>query len=290
MTIRTGLLEARYLWGDQELFDELRQRFDAEVVTGNGRDFVEAKLAERDERHQRMGNSPLPLEPNIKEGKGGLRDLHTLFWIAKYLYRWRRPAELVDRGVLTHEEVAPFERAAALPVDRALPSALSHRPRRGAPDLRSAARARRGASAITDHAGQPRRRTLHEALFPGRQDGRRPDPHLLRGPRGSPAAQAAACGCAGSRLRRRELEGFRLEGERLTIAEPDDFVKDPAAMPAPVPCRAAAAISTSIPRALRLVTQTSEAGRCAAQRSRGQPPVPRDADLAARSRRQPCGG
>ena len=84
-TIRTSLLDARWLWGNQALFDEFKQRFQAELVDGSGPAFVEAKLAERDERHERMGDTRYVLEPNLKEGKGGLRDLQTLFWIAKYL-------------------------------------------------------------------------------------------------------------------------------------------------------------------------------------------------------------
>src|SRR6266436_428804 len=110
MTIRTGLLEARFLWGDQKLYQELKQRFRREVVIGNGLDFVEAKLAERDQRHLRNGDSRYSLEPNIKEGKGGLRDLHTLFWIAKYVYQVDDIASLVDRGVLMREEAAIFEK------------------------------------------------------------------------------------------------------------------------------------------------------------------------------------
>ena len=66
---------------------ELKRRFEAEVIKGSGAQFVEAKLAERDERHARLGDSRYLVEPNVKEGKGGLRDLHTLFWIAKYIYR-----------------------------------------------------------------------------------------------------------------------------------------------------------------------------------------------------------
>ena len=87
LTIRTALLEARYVWGDQALFTELKTRFDTEIVRGTAAQFVEAKLAERDARHKRVGDSRYQLEPNVKEGKGGLRDLHTLFWIAKYIYR-----------------------------------------------------------------------------------------------------------------------------------------------------------------------------------------------------------
>ena len=61
------------------------QRFQREVVQGTARPFVEAKLAERDARHERAGESRYRVEPNIKDGKGGLRDLHTLHWLAKYL-------------------------------------------------------------------------------------------------------------------------------------------------------------------------------------------------------------
>ena len=81
-TIRTALLEMRYLWGDRDLYDELHKGFAQKFYTGDGRDFVEAKLSERDQRHTRMGDSRYVVEPNVKEGKGGLRDLHTLYWIA----------------------------------------------------------------------------------------------------------------------------------------------------------------------------------------------------------------
>ncbi len=111
VTIRTALLEARYLWGDHALFHTLRRRFLDEVAAGTGSAFVEAKLAERDERHERMGDSRYFLEPNIKDGKGGLRDLQTLYWIAKYLYRADRVHDLVDRGVFTPREAARFDKA-----------------------------------------------------------------------------------------------------------------------------------------------------------------------------------
>jgi [protein-PII] uridylyltransferase len=111
LTIRTALLEARWIWGEQGLFDQLKKRFDTEVAKGTAAAFVEAKLAERDERHNRVGDSRYVLEPNVKEGKGGLRDLHTLFWIAKYAYRVDDVAKLVELGVLSEEELGRFERA-----------------------------------------------------------------------------------------------------------------------------------------------------------------------------------
>lgn len=108
MTIRTAVLEARYLWGTRELYDQLIADFDTKVVKGTGAEFIEAKLAERDERHRRAGESRYLVEPNIKDGKGGLRDLHTLFWIAKYFYRTRRGSDLVAKGVFTREEYRRF--------------------------------------------------------------------------------------------------------------------------------------------------------------------------------------
>lgn len=111
ITIRTAVLEARFLWGNRKLFQDMRRRFRKEVVLDNGPAFVEAKLEERDVRHRRMGDSRYVLEPNVKEGKGGLRDLHTLFWIAKYLYRVDAVSDLVEEGVITASEAKRFARA-----------------------------------------------------------------------------------------------------------------------------------------------------------------------------------
>ena len=113
LTIRTALLEARYIWGDRNLFNEMRREFRNEVTGRTGPEFVEAKLAERDARHERMGGSRYVLEPNIKEGKGGLRDLQTLYWIGKYLYQIDDVDNLVDRGVLTEREAQKFGEAHA---------------------------------------------------------------------------------------------------------------------------------------------------------------------------------
>ena len=74
------------------------RRFRKEVVAGTAAEFVAAKLAERDERHVRMGDSRYVVEPNVKDGKGGLRDLHTLYWIGKYVHGVERPADLVGPG------------------------------------------------------------------------------------------------------------------------------------------------------------------------------------------------
>src|SRR5262245_52105456 len=110
MTIRTALLEARYLFGDVKLYNELTTRFDKEVAQGSAAEFVTAKLAEREQRHRRAGQFRYVVEPNVKDGKGGLRDLHTLFWIAKYVYRVREPEELIERGVFDRDEFNMFRR------------------------------------------------------------------------------------------------------------------------------------------------------------------------------------
>ncbi|MFL6785684.1 MAG: [protein-PII] uridylyltransferase [Sphingomicrobium sp.] len=111
MTIRTSVLEARWLWGDEKLFDAAMRRFRKDVVSGTAAEFVSAKLAERDERHVRMGDSRYVVEPNVKDGKGGLRDLHALYWIGKYVHGVERPAELVKAGLLTTAEFRRFDRA-----------------------------------------------------------------------------------------------------------------------------------------------------------------------------------
>ncbi len=86
-TIRTSLLETRFLEGDQDLSNELVERLWRDVFKGTSAEFIDAKLEERLDRHKRQGGQRYVVEPNVKEGKGGLRDLQTLFWIAKYVHQ-----------------------------------------------------------------------------------------------------------------------------------------------------------------------------------------------------------
>jgi [protein-PII] uridylyltransferase len=110
-TIRTALLEVRLLAGDAGLATDLGVRLWNDLFSGTGREFIEAKLAERGARHTKQGGQRYMLEPNVKEGKGGLRDLQSLFWIAKYIHRVQRIEELVGLGVFTPEEYWAFEAA-----------------------------------------------------------------------------------------------------------------------------------------------------------------------------------
>ncbi len=110
-TIRTALLEHRQVRGDAALSERLHDRLWSDLFARSGREFIEAKLNERDQRHERQGGQRYILEPNVKEGKGGLRDLQTLYWIAKYLHRVDQAEELVALGVFAADEYASFRGA-----------------------------------------------------------------------------------------------------------------------------------------------------------------------------------
>ncbi len=110
-SIRTTLLDARFLDGDKALYDQLAERFKQEIQGENPMEFVDAKLSERDARHQRFGDSRYMLEPNVKEGKGGLRDLHTLWWMSKYIYPITAIRDLVGMNLLTEDEYIRFDQA-----------------------------------------------------------------------------------------------------------------------------------------------------------------------------------
>ncbi len=110
LTIRTSLLEARFIWGEQKLFRLAATRFVKRVVNGTGPAFVAQKLEERDTRHKKMGDSRYVVEPNIKDGKGGLRDLQTMWWIARYLYGVNR-ATAAEDDILTPAENRQFVKA-----------------------------------------------------------------------------------------------------------------------------------------------------------------------------------
>ena len=129
---RYALLEARLVLGDAALFAEFEQRYDREVIHGTASQFVVEKLAERERRVQRAGTSRYVVEPNVKDGKGGLRDLNTLFWIAKYVYRvkdsrdptdtviFSEPAELANGIVFLLSNLASGVSGQNLTVDRSL--------------------------------------------------------------------------------------------------------------------------------------------------------------------------
>ncbi len=111
ITIRTSLLEHRIVCGHAPTAETLRERLWSELFDRSIPEFIEAKLVERADRHRRQGGQRYVLEPNVKEGKGGLRDLQTLYWIAKYIHRVDRAVELIDLGFFTREEHLTFWQA-----------------------------------------------------------------------------------------------------------------------------------------------------------------------------------
>ena len=125
LTIRTALLESRHVVGDADLSAELMTMFRAEITPAKAKNFITEKLAERDARHARSDTRRYMLEPHIKTGKGGLRDLQTLFWIARYGFGVDHIAALIEKGFLTTRRGAHGFYGATIFMEPALPSAFS---------------------------------------------------------------------------------------------------------------------------------------------------------------------
>jgi [protein-PII] uridylyltransferase len=225
LTVRTALLEARYVWGETELYRELRQKFMKTLVAGTGPAFVEAKLAERKARHKRMGDSRYALEPNMKDGKGGLRDLHTLFWIGTYLFRAEEAGMLVDRGVLNADEAQRFEKAEAFfwSLRFHLHYLAGRAEERLTFDLQPALAQRMG---YTDHAGTRGVERLMKHYFLVAKsvgDLTRIFCAVLE----AQHQKRSLLERASFGLFRREVEGYVVEGDRLAVKEADSIASDP---------------------------------------------------------------
>ncbi len=230
LTIRTAVLEMRWIWGDQTLFSELQTRFRTEVIAGTAEEFIDSKLAERDARHEQMGDVRYVLEPNIKEGKGGLRDLHTLYWIAKYLYRVDDIDDLVAKGAISRAAARRFAKAQdflwtvrchlhyltgraedrlTFDVQPEIAARMGYADR---PGSRGVERFMKHFFLVAKEVGDLTR--LFCALAEEQQK-RKPRlrlAHLL------------------SLRKRPTIEGFRLEGDRLTVTQANQFEADPVAM------------------------------------------------------------
>jgi [protein-PII] uridylyltransferase len=115
-TVLTALVDARLLQGDRAVFDRFQEAFSRDRVAQGLGPFLASKRAERMARHQRYGDSPYLVEPHIKEGRGGLRDLQTLYWLARYAFGTTRMPELVGPespggGLLSEHEARAIRRA-----------------------------------------------------------------------------------------------------------------------------------------------------------------------------------
>lgn len=110
-TIMASILDMRFVAGNKALANRCLRRVGRELIGSDPLRFVEAKLAERDERHTRALDSRLVLEPNVKEGKGGLRDLHTIWWLARYCYDVKRIGALTKGAIFTDDDAKHYEQA-----------------------------------------------------------------------------------------------------------------------------------------------------------------------------------
>lgn len=111
ITARTALIDSRFLVGDEALFQEYDRTVLDTVLRRNSQAFIREKLEEKSRRLGKYGSSVYLLEPNIKEGEGGLRDLHTALWIAQVKFKARSLRELIIKGVLTEREGEAFQDA-----------------------------------------------------------------------------------------------------------------------------------------------------------------------------------
>ena len=109
--IKTSLLDGRHLCGDEALYAEFAAAMERDVLKRGAARFFKEKLAENEERHERYGDSVYILEPQLKEGEGGLRDLHTAMWMAKVKFKTNSVAQLVQKGIITERELEELEAA-----------------------------------------------------------------------------------------------------------------------------------------------------------------------------------
>ncbi|MDP3740171.1 MAG: [protein-PII] uridylyltransferase [Hyphomonadaceae bacterium] len=227
VTIRTSILDQRFLFGDKGVAEKLVERFQKDVIAGRGAEFVAAKLEERNERHAREGDSRYRVEPNVKDGKGGLRDLQTLFWLAKYIHGGRTLVEVLDNAAFTPADKAVFLREARfLWTVRCHLHFLTGRPEeRLSFDLQPEMATRMGYTARQNVTAVERfmKRYFLAAKEVGAltrilcakleiDEKKRPGGR----PRLIPAAAAKPL----------KEEGFAIDGGRITITDPDMFVAD----------------------------------------------------------------
>lgn len=232
MTIRTALLDMWLIHGDEQLYNELERRFRKEVVAGSVREFVDAKMAERAERHKRAGESRYKVEPNIKDGKGGLRDLHTLHWLSMYLYGQPVGEAAVTAGIFTPEEALTFRRCEdflwsvrcflhfltgraeerlTFELQPVLAERLGYRNERG---LRAVERFMKHYFLVAKDVGD-----LTTILCSALE---------MQQAKSSPGFKGMFNPLSWrSRRQIRERTDFRIENDRITVADPDVFKRDP---------------------------------------------------------------
>lgn len=111
LTVRTALLDTRYLTGSRSCYDEFEKAVMSKIYSWNSKKYLQQKQIEHNRRLNKYGSTVYLLEPNIKEGEGGLRDLQNALWMAQAKYKCRNLRELIVKGVVTERQGEEFERA-----------------------------------------------------------------------------------------------------------------------------------------------------------------------------------
>ena len=257
-------------------------------MKGTGPEFIAAKLAERDLRHRQQGTSRYLVEPNVKDGKGGLRDLHTLFWIAKYFYRVQSREELVKAGVFSRAELLRFRKSEDfLWAVRCHMHFLTGRAEeRLSFDLQREMAARLG---YTTHPGlKDVERFMKHYFLVAKEVGdlTRIFCAALEEHHGKPVPALNRFLRLG-RKRRTKVPGttdFVVENDRITVADDKVFARDPVNLIRVFHLADANDLQFH-PEAMQLITRSLGADRRhASRRPRGQPAVSRDPVVAEERR------
>ena len=232
-TIMTAVLEHRLIAGDTELAKNLEDRLNHDGLKSHAFDFVASKLEERDQRHVKTGTTRFVVEPNVKEGKGGLRDLHTLYWIAKYLAGGAgKDAEVLDL-ILTDKERRIFMRAFDFlwKVRIIMHTAAGRGEERLTFDLQPEVARRMG---FIDREGEPNvERFMRRYFVVAKEIGAltRTFCTKLETQQAKPLARLSSLIQSGiMNLTRADHPGFTVINGRLSVNSPDIFQKSPVAM------------------------------------------------------------
>jgi len=111
VTVRTALLDARLLCGNPDLYASFENKVGKSILNSDTGSFIKYKISENEERQKKYGSSVYLLEPNLKEGEGGLRDLHSAIWIARIKFKAASLQELVIKGILNEQQAEDFRNA-----------------------------------------------------------------------------------------------------------------------------------------------------------------------------------
>lgn len=110
-TVRTSMLDARLLAGEGIVFEHFLKDVYRHIISSGAQNYIKLKLEENEMRKKKYGSSVYLLEPNLKEGEGGLRELHDALWIARVKFKSANLRELLVKGVITETEFSQYQEA-----------------------------------------------------------------------------------------------------------------------------------------------------------------------------------